>query len=282
MKYHIYSTIARYLLGQLRKYHKDAPKLLVYSKDFIGEEVYSYGVYEKHDIKTILLALDFDPKRHNMLDIGANIGNHTVQFSNHFGHVFSFEPNPVLFEVLKLNTLGRNNVTNHNFGISDEESTAYLVIPEFNAGGGHIAADPEDKSHPITLKALDTGFKEDFALIKIDVEGHEANALRGMKQLILKNKPIICFELINREDEGKELIDTIRDMGYERFYIPKEPGISSKSGKPRFSKQFLYGLFFKRKYVLEQINTFNRPFYNLVICCHPESTHQIRKEILRK
>ena len=39
-----------------------------------------------------------------VLDIGANIGNHSLFFSNYFYKVLSFEPHPKIFKVLAINT----------------------------------------------------------------------------------------------------------------------------------------------------------------------------------
>ncbi|GAB5400293.1 MAG: hypothetical protein Aureis2KO_18780 [Aureisphaera sp.] len=270
------------MLGKLRSYHKDSPKLLVFSHDFIGEEVFSYGVYEKFEIETMLQSLNFDLPQHNMLDIGANIGNHSVQFSEHFKHVFSFEPNPLTFEVLKLNTRSRKNISIFNFGVSDKEGTSHLHVPEGNAGGAYVSDKPSENSVPIQLKPLDGNLNEPFAFIKIDVEGHEVNAFKGMRQMLDKNKPVICFELINEGESGMELVRTLEELGYGPFYFPKEPGIASKSGKPSFLKEFIFGFFFKRTYQLEKIDAFNRHFYNLVICAHPESEYQLKESVIKK
>ena len=45
------------------------------------------------------------------VDAGASIGNHSVYFSELYGNVFSFEPSQATFEVLKINTAGRGNIT---------------------------------------------------------------------------------------------------------------------------------------------------------------------------
>src|SRR5205085_1699030 len=64
-----------------------------------------------------------------MIDIGANIGNHTVALATHFKAVHSVEPHPVLFRILEANVI-RNHlgqVSCHNFGLAGEDVNATLA-----------------------------------------------------------------------------------------------------------------------------------------------------------
>ncbi|MCB0456605.1 MAG: FkbM family methyltransferase, partial [Flavobacteriaceae bacterium] len=104
--------------------------MLVYTKDFIGEEIYAFGLYEKGNINIMLNCLDFPTEEHSILDVGANIGNHTLQFSKHFKQVYAFEPNLLACDVLKLNTAGIQNIKLFNYGLSNKNGEAFLKIPE--------------------------------------------------------------------------------------------------------------------------------------------------------
>lgn len=275
MKYYLLSTVTRLLLGKLRKYHKKEDQLLVFSRDFIGEEVFAYGIYEKNEIETIIASLDFDLSATNALDIGANIGNHTLQFSKHFKSVLCFEPNKVIYDVLKINTRNRSNTQLYNFGLSNKASQSYLNIPEFNFGGATVSTSKTKGSIEINLKVFDDEIHEDFALVKIDVEGHELNVLKGMTKAIEKYKPIICFELINTDANAQALIDRLRDLGYDKFYMPHKRGIFGNSIS--FIGSFVNGLFYKRRPELKEIKKFDKKMYNLVLCERADSDYRIKK-----
>ena len=232
---------------------------MVFSRDFIGEEVFSYGVYEKNEIRTIIASLDYNIPETNALDIGANIGNHTLQFSKYFKNVHCFEPNKTIYDVLKINTRNRTNTHLYNFGLSNETTQAYLNIPEFNFGGASITSLQDPANMEISLNVYDEVMNVDFSLIKIDVEGHELKALQGMTHAIAKYKPIICFELINSETSDKDLINGLRELGYQKFYIPHIRGIFGRSNS--FVLTFINAFFF--------VWTFGFAFKNVI---SPEAT----------
>ena len=57
-----------------------------------------------------------------ILDVGANIGNHTCFFARYFNQVIAFEPNPVAYRILQAN-IGLNrlkNVVLRKVGLSDK------------------------------------------------------------------------------------------------------------------------------------------------------------------
>ncbi|MFC7357410.1 FkbM family methyltransferase [Jejudonia soesokkakensis] len=277
MKYYFLSTVTRILLGKLRKYHKGEPQLLVFSRDFIGEEVFAYGVYEKHDIATIINSLDFDTRKHVILDIGANIGNHTLQFSKHFKKVFSFEPNPLVFEVLKLNTRNLSNVILHPFGLSNTSQILNLQVPEDNIGGGGITTKEDDSTQKIKVKRGDDVIFEDFSIMKIDIEGHELEAIIGFENAIKKQKPIICFEFINNSNKALKLIEKLKNLGYSNFYMTNQPKLLGFSVNS-FTFQLLAQLFSRKTNELIPLKKIDKKFYNLIIAENPSSANRINKK----
>jgi FkbM family methyltransferase len=276
MKYYILSTVTRILLGKLRKYHSKDPQVLVFSRDFIGEEIYAYGRYEKHEIKTIIESFDFDSSNHIALDIGANIGNHTLLFAEHFMDVYCFEPNPLVFDVLRLNTRSKENIHLHNFGLSDHNIKTFLNVPDGNIGGGSVSTEKTNEcSEEVTLKIYDDHFNFEISFVKIDVEGHELNSLNGMKESLKKYKPLISFELINSINSDNEIISFLNGLGYTDFYIPYVSKFFLFRNSNSSILNFFNGLLIKRKYKLKKVSNFNKPFYNLIICEHPNSNFKI-------
>lgn len=282
MKYYVLSHITRILLSKLRKYHQKDEQLLVFSKDFIGEEIFSFGVYERAEIQIITNILDFNTYQHTMLDVGANIGNHAVYFSNIFNKVICYEVNPYIFSVLKINTCSKKNIEINNWGLSNTTRSGFLSIPENNFGGASVVDTKGENTISVELKKGDDYIEDAFALIKIDIEGHEVMALKGLGLSISKNKPIICFELIKRSKLDIEIIDLLKEMGYSRFFIPYSKSLFSKKSQKSFIENFIDGLFFKTKHQLKEINSFHAPFYNMIICEHPSSNYKIKSEFIKK
>src|SRR5690606_38609700 len=119
-------------------------------------------------------------------------------------HVVAFEPNPDL--MTRLAALRLANVTLRPEAVSDRTGEATLHIdmrPETPALASSLLELTDLKAdgmlRPVrvpttTLDAAiaDTGLVPDF--VKIDVEGHEPEVLRGMQGVIARRRPIILFE----------------------------------------------------------------------------------------
>ena len=172
-----------------------------------------------------------------VLDIGANHGVyalHAAMAVGPKGRVHAFEPNPRLARLvdfsLKLNGFG-GYATLHPLGVSDATGTARLVFSDSFSGGGAISSNQSASAQGgvecnlIALDALfaDPEFKVD--VIKMDVEGHEGLALRGMQQL-LKRSPNVKImmefgpEMMARAGVGaEEILAMLGGIGFNIWLI---------------------------------------------------------------
>ncbi len=198
---------------------------MVIVNDRIGMSIVSNGFYEIDIVNTIMSSLDFDPQENTCLDIGANIGNHSVQFNNYFNKVIAFEPQLRNFKILKLNTDPYDSISAYNYGLSSKNEEAVINIPYGNSGGASHVVPTSSKnkfySEQIQLRVYDDEFDEQISFVKIDVEGNELEVMKGMKNTIQKYKPVISFEYNYTEKDG--VLDILKELGYERFFAPKTP-----------------------------------------------------------
>jgi FkbM family methyltransferase len=142
-----------------------------------------------------------------LLDIGANIGNHTIYSCKmlRIKQSIVIEPNPLAIEMLKINV--NLNVLNDvvdmsllGVGFSDAEKMAVAKSPENNLGAARM--DTNDPHGSLRLLAGDSvvrGRKIDF--IKMDVEGSEIAALRGLRGTIEDSRPKMFIEVENHNFE---------------------------------------------------------------------------------
>lgn len=201
-------------------YDKQYPNLAVFSRDHVGIRVQVDGLYEKPYLEFFIEWLNFNKFNFSgtVLDVGANIGNHSVFFSKYFHKVISFEPNPSTYHLLSYNaTLGKN-ITPYNYGVSEVDSETFMSSMDGNAGGAYV---DNNGTIPIKLINLDNFLKseEKISLIKIDVEGHELSALKGMSKTISENKPLILFEQHLRDFNSSEnaVINYLKQLGFKKF-----------------------------------------------------------------
>ena len=276
-----YSKIFRIVINRInqsiaRKNIKTNPQLVIFSFDHIGLSLNIEGRYEN---SALYLVEEFinqklpAAKDSAVLDIGANIGNHTVFFSKMFQKVYAFEPNPVTYEVLQINSnfvSEAKNIQTFNFGLSDVDGSLPFLINRSNIGGSAIAEcdDTSQNIINVRVKRLDdlTAVNEaKIALIKIDVEGHELQVLKGAKKTLAEHMPAILFEQEASQivAGSSEVVKILEELGYGFFTIKK----NFYFGEGVFSK--VVGLVLRtllgEQLDFVEINEFERKFYNMIL-----------------
>lgn len=149
-----------------------------------------------------------------VLDIGANIGTHTIYYANHASRVLAFEPNPIAFECLRYNLRQHLNTTLYRKAVSNHEAMVDIVPQGDNYGAVYTL--PGSQIPTITIDSMDL---TECNFMKIDVEGDELAVLLGAEQTIRKYKPVMCIEcnehtLIRKGMDGNHLIKHIQSLGY--------------------------------------------------------------------
>lgn len=160
-----------------------------------------------------------------VIEVGANIGSHTVALAKAVGpggRVMAIEPQPFVFQNLCANLAlnGLTNVDALNVGLGRE--TGRMTVPpidyarEGNFGGVSLSADA--RGIPVAIQRLDDVQRYPrLRLIKIDVEGMEAQVIEGACATIARFKPILYVEN-DRIDRSKALIELLWSLGYRLWW----------------------------------------------------------------
>ena len=189
---------------------------------FIDYIIYTEGAYEKRFLHLVEALL---PQRRIALDIGANIGNHALFFSRIFSSVHAFEPNPGVALRLRRNIAANkaDNISVHEFGLSETcAELPFLCNANGNAGMGKFLEADAEGAATLTVRRGDEVVQANgldaVDFIKIDVEGHEVAALKGLRNTIDKQRPVVAFEF-HAADYPDGYFDAFRAAlpGY-RFY----------------------------------------------------------------
>ena len=180
--------------------------------DPIDRKIILNKTYETEEIK-ILTKLINDKSSTKFIDIGANCGFYSFQFAMQNFEVLAFEPNSEA--LLKMNnTITKNQnlkdrIKIFPYGISNINSKmnmrSMVKYGYIQTGGSGITADKVSQNN--TYKVYEAefkigdqvlNFKRDNLAIKIDVEGHELNVLKGIQNLLKSNKCIIQIEIFEK------------------------------------------------------------------------------------
>ena len=192
----------------------------------------------RHRWRVLVLGMDLIAPASRVVDVGANIGIYALPWAaaNAGVTVHCFEPNPAVRARLErnvaLNRLGAR-IRLHSEALSDRAGTATLHgsddLSSLNEGvhSGRQAAPVE-----VPLARLDDvlgGEGPLVSLVKIDVQGHELEVLRGAEAVISRNRPAMILEheddLYRSPSEAQErktaLAALLRRLGYETLYISR-------------------------------------------------------------
>lgn len=197
--------------------------ILVFN-DWIGLDIISFGLYEKNELETLKNHLNKKLKGKTFLDIGSNIGNHSIFMSAFFKNVKAFEPQLRTFKVLQLNTKRIKNIEIFNYGIDEFERKTIFNIPFHNVGEGSEYKDFKNSfKEEVLLKPLGPEFSENVGMIKIDVEGNEYGVLKTLTNVIAKSSPLITIELHNNHFKRTEILHFLKSNGYKDVFVLKIP-----------------------------------------------------------
>lgn len=181
-------------------------------------QLYLNGTYEAGTLDVIEKCLR---KGDTFIDVGANIGLMSLfalKCVNNNGIIYSFEPEPETFIILRKNIeINKiNNIRAYNIGLGEGEYKSVIFTnPYANRGCSSLRKPPNQnnsKRFMVQIKTLDNFIIEhnitNIRMLKIDVEGWELQVLRGAKNLFQTIRaPIICIEYSKLQNNDKQLWD---------------------------------------------------------------------------
>jgi FkbM family methyltransferase len=187
----------------------------------------------RDDARTVRLARAVLPPDGVFLDVGANVGIHTLAIARHLapggGAVVAFEPHPVNHRILVHNV--RQNRLRHvvaeHLGLA--EATAILTGTASSVGGNWSLASQGEYRFEVRLVRLDDYLQDHplprLDLMKIDVEGAEVRVLHGAQKTIERFRPLIVFEvcpswLTKMNTNPRELFAELQFLGYTIHPLP--------------------------------------------------------------
>lgn len=170
----------------------------------IESSIFENGIYEEGTLNAFESIIK---KGDIVFDLGANIGLTSIYASmltGKAGKVYSFEAHPGTFNILKYNIEINKceNIIPLNYAISDSSGIGMIYENlDVNRGAASlIKKNHFQKSFKIRTISIDQ-FTDKYKInridfIKMDIEGFELNAIKGMQNFLkVKSKPILCIEL---------------------------------------------------------------------------------------
>lgn len=180
--------------------------------NYIDWNVLCLGAYEPDDLR--MLARHAPPHA-VCLDVGANIGHHSLFFAAQGWRVHAFEPNPQVwpeFEA-KVAASGLRTITLNKVGLGDTETVLDFELESAsNSGTGRFRLDGEEAAGSVAVGKLPIRNGDQFLreagiervdVIKMDIQGFEPEALAGLRKTIARDHPLLCVEI--SEESARKL-----------------------------------------------------------------------------
>jgi len=242
----LYAPIKTIIFYFLVFFNKYSPiKIKIKAKTIFGDEIFGYssasigsihylGFQDPRLTLFFIKNLNFGDA---FIDIGSNIGYYSLLAENLVGpkgKIFSFEPTPRTFKILKENTINFKNVKINQLALLDKEGLVSFTdygsqYAVFNTLKKRIDKDffKGKKTKTIKIKTIildeyckKNNIKPNF--IKIDAEGTEYLILRGMSHILKSSRPLISLEVSGDEEweeNCQESIKILLDNNYKVFEI---------------------------------------------------------------
>ena len=187
----------------------------------IGRSLDLYGEWCESEIA---LLRNFVGPGETVLDIGANIGTHTVAFASaveRSGTVIAFEPQRLAFQLLcgnvAINCLTNVRCLQKAAGASDGTVAVPALSPHESRNFAALSLDPTFAGESVEIVRIDSLGLKSCRLMKIDVEGMEAEVLAGARETVAALQPILFVEN-NTVDRASRTIGAILDLGYKAWW----------------------------------------------------------------
>lgn len=197
--------------------------LFMYNRNdaFIGRSLDQYGEWCDFEIQ---LLRGFIKPGDTVIDAGANIGTHAIPFANLVGptgRVHAYEPQRRNFQMLSGNVAlnGLDNVFCHQEAVGDvdgELAMRPLPSPDTHFNYGTIPS-TGGAHETVPVVRLDSLELPACRVLKVDVEGMEAAALNGARELINRCRPFIYVEN-NEMESSRQLADILNTFGYRAWW----------------------------------------------------------------
>lgn len=228
-------------MNKYKMYTTDfGPMFHLATDECIGRSLDVYGHWALDEI-ALMQTLLLPNSRGSFLDLGANIGTHSIAIARLFPgiNVHSFEAQLGIFQILASNVMinGLSNVISHYNLVGSK--TELVKVRPYSPIPGNMGAvgfefvtnnDGETLTHLMASVAVDDMIPrgEPVALLKVDLEGMELIALEGLQRIFTQDRPIIYFEHNDRSIDNS-LFSYFHSRNYNLYWHVNYPFFSENS-----------------------------------------------------
>lgn len=236
-----YFAVRLLKMKQAGKLHRCSMDFVLPSGDFgVTLEAESTGEYEPVTTKLLESLLE---EGMTFVDVGAHVGLFTLpaaKWVGESGRVVAFEPHPDNYEML-VGNIATNGFSERveatQSAVSEESTPVHLHMSTFNTGDHQLFHQGGRNTIEVQCTTLDDYFEigTRVDVIKMDVQGAEAAAFRGMRRVLQDNQDIkVIWELspAQLKDSGSSAEDVLvwlKELGFCMTIVDDATGEITKA-----------------------------------------------------
>ena len=169
------------------------------------------------------------------VDIGAAFGWYTYRLSKQFRRVFAFEVNDDVTKWIQQYNPGNIELIHCGLSSTAGTGTFYVPVSQGVPRPGWASFDrnnlPNADSYlekQVRFAPLDDFNLEHIDFIKIDVEGHEWEVLKGAPRTVAASRPVVLIEV--RASNQKDVDSWFAALKYRKYELQDLAGVSGQAG----------------------------------------------------
>ncbi|HEV2551873.1 MAG TPA: FkbM family methyltransferase [Stellaceae bacterium] len=181
--------------------------------DLVDWNLFFFGSYSPQELDFLATAawvLGGTTSGVTYFDVGANVGQHALFMSRRAAHVVAFEPSRLARERFAAN-IALNAIRNlllFPIALGDVDSQGRLGSGfKGNSGSKSLTWTlAEHKDETVEIRRGDDLVRAEglprVDILKLDVEGYEKQALLGLRNTLLADRPVILMELVGKREKS--------------------------------------------------------------------------------
>jgi FkbM family methyltransferase len=155
------------------------------------------------------------------VDCGGFDGDTVKEFIKVFKkykRIYVFEPDVLIIDKLKRNLGKYKNIVIKNAAVSDKAENGVFLSD--GAGCGRLTGDSGQSADGISTVTLDDSVGEPVSFVKMDIEGAELSALKGLKNHLIADSPILAINVYHKLGDIRECLNYIKSVNPKyKFYL---------------------------------------------------------------